>query len=554
MAEFQVSRAEEANAIQLRLYCLITIVLKEENEMPKKIIICFDGTCNDPSDARQKRNLKRELKDASVSNIFKLHLLLGGGLTKGEQAIDGQKSFYYSGVGTYGNKLLQWFNAALAPQNKDVKTIINKAVEDLNNGYMNGDQVFVFGFSRGAAIARRFAAVINDRRQREAPITIRFLGVFDTVASIGWPNLDDDSKPISDVKFENCRVSNNVDEALHMLSLDEKRTSFQPTLMAAENKVTEVWFSGAHSDVGGGYRYDGLADISLQFLLDELTRRKLGLKFRPPQKIAFEAPEYTKLGLAYDDLAIHPNPLGKSHQQDRSALLEWTTSDRDLRVHLEDIPPGGSSPLPQLHYTVVQRIHGDSDYRPVALSKRTIGDKVENQVPHAIWRPDEATPKLVKGLAEHLRIGPPAAKKLEVGQSRLVTIYANLKNNRSYVYANKGEEYHFEVDMEQIWFDSGVECGPGGWDRDSEDFPWLVELRIKWMEDERPCPEAKWFELIGTVGKKEQQAFQVLNLANSDKNFTVEDYTGEFSFMANDLEDRYSNNLGYIQLTVTRKQ
>lgn len=74
------------------------------------------------------------------------------------------------------------------------------------------------------------------------------------------------------------------------------------------------------------------------------------------------------------------------------------------------------------------------------------------------------------------------------------------------------------------------------------------------MEDERPCPEGKWFEIIGTVGKKEQQAFQVLNLANSDKHFTVEDYTGEFSFMANDLEDRYSNNLGYVQLTVTRKQ
>ncbi|MDD9302196.1 MAG: DUF2235 domain-containing protein [Desulfobacter sp.] len=100
----------------------------------KKIILCFDGTCNDPSDARQKKNLKMEIKDNSVSNIFKLHLLLGGGVTKGEARVAGQKSFYYSGVGTYGNKLLQWFNAGLALPNMDVGHIIRTAAKDLARG------------------------------------------------------------------------------------------------------------------------------------------------------------------------------------------------------------------------------------------------------------------------------------------------------------------------------------------------------------------------------------------------------------------------------------
>ena len=65
----------------------------------KKIILCFDGTCKDPNDAKQKKNIKLELKDASISNIFKLHLLLGGGVSKGEEHIKGQKAFTIQGWG-----------------------------------------------------------------------------------------------------------------------------------------------------------------------------------------------------------------------------------------------------------------------------------------------------------------------------------------------------------------------------------------------------------------------------------------------------------------------
>ncbi|MCG8552307.1 MAG: DUF2235 domain-containing protein [Desulfobacterales bacterium] len=518
-----------------------------------KIILCFDGTSNDPKDAKQKRNLKMELKDASVSNIFKLHLLLGGELRKGKDAFfPEQKSFYYSGVGTYGSKFVQWFNAALALPNMDVAKIINKAVDDLSKIYKNGDEVFVFGFSRGAAIARRFAAVV-DEKIKDHSITIRFLGVFDTVASIGYPNLDDDSKPVSDVRFENCTLADNVEEALHMLSLDEKRTAFMPTLMADDKRVTEIWFAGAHSDIGGGYRYDGLADIALHFLIEEFTRRNLGLEVRTPLQIDFDRPEYKKMGLAYDDMAIQPNPLGKSHQQDRSFLLEWTLSDRDMRVHTENaVPPNGPALLPKVHYTVMERIHGDSDYRPVSLSRRTLDGEVENQVPHCIWRPDGEKPKTVYGLAEHLKKGPPAAKKLEIGQERKVTVYANQKLNRSYVYANRGERYSFKVKMDQKWFDSGIICDPAGWDRDSEDFPWYQDIAIKFMEDERRCPAAKWFEIVGVVGKKSQVPFQALEF-NGNKDFEVKENTGEFFLFANDLEDRYSNNLGFIEVRIARK-
>jgi len=522
----------------------------------KKIILCFDGTSNDPKDAKQKKNIKMELKDGSISNIFKLHLLLGGGVTKGEENIKDQKSFYYSGVGTYGNKLLQWFNAGLALPNMDVAKIINKAAVDLEKAYTENDEVFIFGFSRGAAIARRFAATVNQNIRKinsDAPlITIKFLGVFDTVASIGFPNLDDDKKPVSDVKFENCTVAHTVDKALHMVSIDEKRTAFMPTLMAYDKKrVTEIWFAGAHSDVGGGYRYDGLADITLSYLIEEITEQ--GLEIRSPLQINFESDECRELGLAYDDIAIHPNPLGKSHQQDRSLLLDWTLTNRDLRVHVEN-DVGKQKPFsPLIHHTVVDRIHGDSDYRPPSLSKRTMDGKLETEVSHLVWRPGNGQPQEIKGLGQHLKNGPPAPRKIEVGESAEITVYANDKMNRSYIYANKKEKYSFSVDMKQKWFDSGIICGPDGWDRQSEDFPWYQELPIKWMEDERRCPKADWFEIVGVIGKKDQTPFRVLSYTKAGKQLNSGTRTGEIFLFANDMEDRYTNNLGFIKIVITRK-
>jgi len=526
--------------------------------MSKKIILCFDGTCNDPEDARQGRDWKLELKDSSITNIFKLHLLLGGEPETNRNIFDGQQSFYYPGVGTYGHKLHQLFNAAFALPRQDVGHIIRNAAHDLAEVFEAGDQVFIFGFSRGAAIARRFAAVVNEIVRRYRPdcpeIRIRFLGVFDTVASIGFPNLDDDRKPISDVVFENCTVAATVDEAVHMVSLDDKRTAFMPTLMAYDKKrVTEIWFAGAHSDVGGGFRYDGLSDITLDFLLNEFTMRRLGLKTRAPSSLDFASEDYKKLGLAYDDMAIQPNPLGRIHQQERMFLLRWTLTDRDLRVHVEGEKPSNPVELyPLVHYTVAERIIGDRDYRPVSLSRRTLHGRVENQVMHRIWRPDGGPYQVVKGLEEYLRKGPPAPKKFRVGESRLVTVYANQKFNRSYVQCNRGEEYSFSVDMKQIWFDSGIACGPDGWDRDSQDFPWYQDIPIKFMEDERRCPDAQWFELVGVIGKREQEPFRALHHVENKTPLTIDGRTGEMYFFANDLEGRYSNNLGFIQVRVIR--
>ncbi len=122
----------------------------------KRIIISFDGTCNEPEDADRDRGFFGfgALEDDGITNVLKLHLMLGGDL-RGSSAFDDQLCFYYKGVGTYGGAFQRAFNASLALQRMDSDHIILAATRDLRAVYDHGDELFVFGFSRVVAIARQ---------------------------------------------------------------------------------------------------------------------------------------------------------------------------------------------------------------------------------------------------------------------------------------------------------------------------------------------------------------------------------------------------------------
>ncbi len=250
----------------------------EKRAVNKTLIFCFDGTCNDPGD------VKNYAEDQSITNILKLHILFGGTIpTSGRtlQVKDGleQRSFYYSGVGTRGDRFRRLRNMVFAFEHEDVKFILNDAVEDLKKHHENGSRVLVFGFSRGAALARRFASVAKKRSNIKS-LEINFLGVFDTVASISSPSrgigtdLSVETKPASDVVFENGIMSQDVKKAVHLVALDENRIAFQPTLFDYDpnRRITEVWFPGVHSDVGGGYWYDGLSDSALEYMIKKIEQ------------------------------------------------------------------------------------------------------------------------------------------------------------------------------------------------------------------------------------------------------------------------------------------
>jgi len=319
----------------------------------KTLIFCFDGTCNNPEDVSDF------FDDESISNILKLHILLGGKLSPHNdksELIPAQHSFYYSGIGNRGNWLLRNINAVFAPTYGEMDDILSEAHGDLSRHYTVDDQLYIFGFSRGAAIARMFAAHLT--------MPIKFLGVFDTVAATrGSLDLDPETFPASVIVFENDILAPHIERALHILALDEKRLWFQPTLFNQDARVTEVWFAGNHSDIGGGYWFDGLSDISLQFMLDNISDE---LTVLPLSALNYSALNIVSSNdkITFDDIVIKPLVNGKLHGQLTTYGHSFTHTERRVRINVDELP---SQYLPIVHLSVAQRFQQLVEYRPQAL-------------------------------------------------------------------------------------------------------------------------------------------------------------------------------------------
>jgi uncharacterized protein (DUF2235 family) len=131
-------------------------------------------------------------------------------------------------------------------------------------------------------------------------IKIRFVGVWDTVAAYGMP-VDEMTRGIHQylwpIELPNNRLSGSIMRACQALALDEERTTFHPQLwnepggpkaddtpapararFIKDERLSQVWFSGVHSNVGGGYPDDSLAYIPFVWMITEA--RRCGLKFK----------------------------------------------------------------------------------------------------------------------------------------------------------------------------------------------------------------------------------------------------------------------------------
>lgn len=516
--------------------------------MNKNIILCFDGTGNAPEDAMQFTLPWGKVEDDSITNILKLHLLFGGDLAN-QSRFEDQMSFYYSGVGTYGSFIHKLINQIVAPPNEDVGNIIKHAMGDLYRNYVDGDRLFIFGFSRGAAIARRFASVLSTTFPAlgKSPPEIEFIGLFDTVAAIKHPNLvKKELQPASDVVFENRTISHLIKEALHLLSIDDRRIAFFPTLMNKDDRVTEIWFPGAHSDIGGGFRYDGLSDITLQFMLDEICRRNLGIRILAPYQVKFDSLIVEgKQTVEYEDLIIQPNPEGKSHEQEESGgFKELFLDHRSPMVVVNDIP---SVFPPVFHYSLFERMNTIT-YDSSALRQKLSNPYTGNPLSIKVWygpnyilefpTVDDARKASVK-----------EARSLQIGESASFIIQSNLMYSPTHIIVSPEESYYFSIDMDQHWYDADIPATPKGWDRSQ--ISSMKEWLIKWSESKRRMPDAEWFEAIGTIGKNDANIFRLLDYTNPLKPFVPPEKEELFA-SANDLISKYGNNLGSITITITR--
>ncbi|MCC5809742.1 MAG: DUF2235 domain-containing protein [Ectothiorhodospiraceae bacterium] len=266
----------------------------------KRIVICFDGTWNTPND-------DGDVESGANTNVRKLYLALSDQDDNGVK----QHAVYIRGVGD------RWYNRLRGGAlGVGLDRRIKEGYEELVASYDDGDEIYVIGFSRGAYSARSLvgmirnvgllqkshrkeihaayelyrtrdegadspvAEVFRERYSREVGITC--LGVWDTVGALGVPLNSFNWFNARRYQFHDTELSGIVENAFHAVAVDEHRASFAPTLWSPRQKpdqrMEQVWFCGAHADVGGGYHRAELSDIPLLWMAERL--KECGLAFR----------------------------------------------------------------------------------------------------------------------------------------------------------------------------------------------------------------------------------------------------------------------------------
>ena len=307
-------------------YGVVETFISDPNDDPKNIVISFDGTGGNPGWAVQRGNEDRYGEVTGLGNCCKLHLLAGGNIGNTNYTFNNpdqlvQLPLYYSGVGTRGYtrhlKSVMGLGA--------MKDIYTTAYEDLEKIYRKDDKIFVFGFSRGAATARLFCSYLFHNPIRGVVPQVAFLGVFDTVCEsipIGGGVGTSDAPSVLDVNGEDGSLPGNVARAVHLVSIDDYRGPFTPTLFNDDPRVTEVWCPGVHSDIGGGYYHDGLSDLALVAM--KIEAEKAGLICREITRQTIEESHHTIVARGADpqldarsfsnfdnDMQIEPNCLDR---------------------------------------------------------------------------------------------------------------------------------------------------------------------------------------------------------------------------------------------------
>ncbi|MGA5900337.1 DUF2235 domain-containing protein [Streptomyces venetus] len=308
--------------------------------MAKRLVVCCDGTWNFAD-------------QPSKTNVSKVALSVHSGPAGGKD----QRVYYHGGVGTRRTERLRGgaFGVGLS------RNVID-AYRFLVETYEPDDELFLFGFSRGAFTARSLAGLVRncgvlrhdqaarveeawalyrDRTERPSGAAsalfrrsyahetyIDFIGVWDTVGALGIPALGPGwLGPVVKQfnhrwEFHDTTLSKWVKGAFHALAIDEQRSAFQPTLWhqqpgAAEQgqELKQVWFAGSHCDVGGGYKETGLSDIALLWLVEQARGR--GLEF-DVEALSAPGPGEVEPGEVID-FRVQPDPMGDLHPS-RTAL------------------------------------------------------------------------------------------------------------------------------------------------------------------------------------------------------------------------------------------
>lgn len=380
--------------------------------MHRQLIICCDGTDN---------NLTGRRNDTNVAQLCEL-------LAPDSQ---NQLLYYDPGVGNAGelpeanpwDRLQQKIQRASSlAYGSGIYENIAEAYRFLMRHWQPGDQIFLYGFSRGAFTARSVGGLVTqfgilrpemdamvptllyfyflDREKfgksygdikaqitqlfvseaaRTAPVW--FVGVWDTVASVGAPMVS------REITATPTIVNKRFTHVRQALALDEHRRSFQPRLYSIEanydyaahgQSIDQQWFSGAHSDVGGGYvnAQAGLSRQALLWMVRESSQCQLRL--RPDLLSDQGQADSEKIINALDERAkLHTmhHPLVHSASYDSpwwalAGLHVRNPRQADVRVKTKEKPPQESLTVGvnQLRFPASTQWRSPRSWRPVILA------------------------------------------------------------------------------------------------------------------------------------------------------------------------------------------
>ena len=321
----------------------------------KRIAIFFDGTWDDGTNPG----------DATKTNVYKLY-----NAVKAEDATGvKQIPIYITGIGTENARETSedgapdFRNFVKGAVGLEVSDKIQSAYRQLVEQFSPEDEIFVFGFSRGAFQARSFAHVVThygvlpedrisefpriwrhylhnrtEKQDRELkniraithwPQRVRCLGIWDTVGNLGIPYLGG-LRFNRRFRFHNSHLNSQIDVALHALAIDECRGPFSPTLWTKKKNqkpsgdqiVEQVWFAGSHVNVGGGYSDCGLSDITLIWMAERVAETtglsfELGADLKPdPLGRQYDSQQgFYRLGRGF--------PFVRLIQQNMKAVPRW---------------------------------------------------------------------------------------------------------------------------------------------------------------------------------------------------------------------------------------
>lgn len=279
--------------------------------MSKFIFVFIDGTGNKPGQIDEDDDGQEVVVESNVLKLWKALTanalvyapvdLAGDDLLRYygivQSVVVGGKclgeAVYFNGVGVQGGAVQEKLEGGLGT---GTSVRIRDAYRFIAEQFDPGDNICLFGFSRGAYAVRSLAGFINhvglpsSRRivsedelsrmyifyrvgtqydgalgQFLQPADIAFLGAWDTVGSLAFHHAVKSFHKISPCNVRHMR---------HALALDEGRPHFRPSYWKSKTKesLVECWFTGAHSNIGGGFRRTGLSNIAYIWMLREFDR------------------------------------------------------------------------------------------------------------------------------------------------------------------------------------------------------------------------------------------------------------------------------------------